>query len=127
MSNHILNPVKNDPQSIGSAITYARRYSISTMLGLVQSDDDGNAASGKSSKQKTMDEAAENSQGEPDYYEIAADIEVKLKNCKTINEHKNVCSEYRSTVNFMKEFDVSLYDAVITCKDLSKERIIKQQ
>lgn len=40
-----LNPVKNDPQGIGSAITYARRYSLCAMLGLMQEDDDGNAAS----------------------------------------------------------------------------------
>lgn len=31
-------------QAIGSAITYARRYSIETMLGLKAQDDDGNAA-----------------------------------------------------------------------------------
>lgn len=36
---------KNDPQGYGSAVTYARRYSLSAMLGLYQDDDDGNAAS----------------------------------------------------------------------------------
>jgi hypothetical protein len=34
-------------QSVGSAITYGRRYSIAAMLGVAQEDDDGNAASGK--------------------------------------------------------------------------------
>lgn len=35
------------PQSLGSAITYARRYSIGAILGLnIDEDDDGNAASG---------------------------------------------------------------------------------
>lgn len=34
-----LNPVKNDPQSMGSAITYHRRYSLAAMLGVVQTDD----------------------------------------------------------------------------------------
>ena len=38
--------VKNDPQGQGSAITYARRYAVMSMLGLVaEEDDDGNAAS----------------------------------------------------------------------------------
>lgn len=38
---------KNDPQAQGSAITYARRYSVMSMLGLVaDQDDDGNKASG---------------------------------------------------------------------------------
>ena len=41
-----VKPVKNDPQSAGSAITYARRYSLSTALGIAsEPDDDGNGAS----------------------------------------------------------------------------------
>ena len=36
----LVNPVKNEPQGLGSAITYARRYSISAILGLVSDDDD---------------------------------------------------------------------------------------
>jgi len=43
-----LRPMKQDPQGYGSALTYARRYSISAMLGVVaDEDDDGNAASAK--------------------------------------------------------------------------------
>lgn len=36
---------KNDPQGVGSAITYLRRYSASAIVGIAQEDDDGNAAS----------------------------------------------------------------------------------
>jgi len=37
---------KDDPQGYGSAITYARRYALGAMTGLVtEEDDDGNAAS----------------------------------------------------------------------------------
>lgn len=35
---------KADAQGIGSALTYARRYGLSAMIGLEQQDDDGNAA-----------------------------------------------------------------------------------
>lgn len=35
---------KADPQGMGSAITYARRYALTAMLGLVTEDDDGEAA-----------------------------------------------------------------------------------
>jgi len=40
-------PVKNDPQGVGSAITYLRRYSLTAFLSLSTGDidDDGNAAS----------------------------------------------------------------------------------
>tara|TARA_Y100000114_G_C11761036_1_gene329746 strand:+ start:76 stop:771 length:696 start_codon:yes stop_codon:yes gene_type:complete len=41
-----LQPTKNDAQGWGSAITYARRYQLMSLLGLAGEDDDGNAASG---------------------------------------------------------------------------------
>lgn len=40
---------KRDMQQYGSAMTYARRYAIVSMLGLESEDDDGNSVSGKSS------------------------------------------------------------------------------
>lgn len=40
-----MKPVKNDPQSIGSAITYAKRYALSAIFGITSDqDDDGNEA-----------------------------------------------------------------------------------
>jgi hypothetical protein len=36
---------KHDPQGFGSALTYARRYSIMVACGIAPADDDGNAAS----------------------------------------------------------------------------------
>lgn len=37
--------VKSDPQGYGSALTYARRYSLMAACGIAPEDDDGNAAS----------------------------------------------------------------------------------
>ncbi len=44
-----LNPRNMDSQSIGSAMTYAKRYSLSAMLGIVsdEEDDDGEASQGR--------------------------------------------------------------------------------
>ena len=40
-----LKPVKNDPQAVGSAITYAKRYALSAIFGITSdNDDDGNEA-----------------------------------------------------------------------------------
>lgn len=45
ISKICIKPTKNDAQGIGSAITYARRYSYSAILGIVSDeDDDGNSA-----------------------------------------------------------------------------------
>lgn len=38
--------VKADPQGVGSATTYLRRYATAGIAGLAQTDDDGNAAAG---------------------------------------------------------------------------------
>lgn len=40
-------PEINDPQKLGSAITYYRRYTLASLLGLQAVDDDANLASGK--------------------------------------------------------------------------------
>jgi len=46
-SSTITLPDLTDPQKMGSAITYYRRYSLQSLLGLEAEDDDGNLASNK--------------------------------------------------------------------------------
>lgn len=41
-----LRPSKSDPQGVGSAVTYGRRYALQSIAGIAPEDDDGNAASG---------------------------------------------------------------------------------
>lgn len=67
-----LMPAKNDPQGQGSAITYARRYALSAILGLsTEEDDDGNKAS---TPEKPSDE--------PYYDEPFPDREGSCPQCK---------------------------------------------
>lgn len=49
------NPVKNDPQGIGSLQSYLKRYGLQAMAGVASrdDDDDGNAASGKVAPART--------------------------------------------------------------------------
>jgi len=42
----LLTCAKDDPQGMGSAITYARRYSLQAAAGVPSEDDDGNRANG---------------------------------------------------------------------------------
>lgn len=46
-SDYPIMPIKQDPQAYGSALTYAKRYSLCAILGLVsaEEDDDGHKAS----------------------------------------------------------------------------------
>ena len=54
-----MRPTKNDPQGVGSAITYARRYALMAMVGLAPEDDDGEAASGRGPQKPQRDFSAE--------------------------------------------------------------------
>lgn len=44
-----LTAVKSDPQAQGSAVTYARRYCLAAMVGIVTEDDDGESAMSRES------------------------------------------------------------------------------
>ena len=90
----LLHAVKNDPQSGGSAITYARRYSLSAVLGVAWDDDDdgniatkgtsnerneafkGNHTNTNTDKKKRQDIPAKNEKNAKsvhDYYELTID------------------------------------------------------
>ena len=44
-------PLKTDPQGIGSALSYARRYSLASIVGIcTEDDDDGEKAIGRKAK-----------------------------------------------------------------------------
>jgi hypothetical protein len=49
----LLNTVKKDPQGYMASVTYARRGGLASMLGIHQTDDDGNEASGRNEKTTT--------------------------------------------------------------------------
>ena len=54
--NYLLSPKKeDDPQALGSALTYARRYSLCSLLGIVaDEDDDGNSTLASKPKKPTI-------------------------------------------------------------------------
>lgn len=75
-SSFIVAPLpKNDPQGMGSALTYCRRYALTAMLGIVTEDDDGEGAradirqptkSRKTEIQKPKNQGINNSESEKD-------------------------------------------------------------
>jgi hypothetical protein len=94
-------PATEDPQKLGSAITYYRRYAIVTLLGLVtEEDDDGNAASPPPVKKAkhttgnpTWKELGWLSDADMDQKHKAAAARVSLLNDRQINQ----CRVYRET------------------------------
>lgn len=50
----------NDPQALGSAITYCRRYALQSLCGVPADDDDANSATGKPGIHRPTDGAVDN-------------------------------------------------------------------
>ncbi len=55
--------VKRDAQSVGSAITYGKRYGIQAMAGVPSEDDDGNAANDRGKASSKAANASESKKG----------------------------------------------------------------
>lgn len=75
-----MRPSKTDPQGIGSAITYARRYALLAMAGGAPEDDDGNAASGP---RQERPEAKRTEPAAPTLKDRADRLEATLKAVKS--------------------------------------------
>lgn len=58
-STYPIKPTKDDPQGVGSAITYARRYALAAIAGVCTEDDDGNSASGNHERPNFSPKASE--------------------------------------------------------------------
>jgi hypothetical protein len=83
-------PSLSDPQKLGSAVTYYRRYTLCSLLALQAEDDDANAAS-----------------------KAKVDYANKLKSCKTIAELQNVylsipSSQHSEYVKLKDELKIKL-------------------
>jgi hypothetical protein len=72
-SSSLTLPNQQDPQKLGSAITYFRRYTLKSLLAIAEVDDDGNLANKVNSKVE-----------EPSLEELS------LRGCKTLKELQQV-------------------------------------
>jgi hypothetical protein len=85
---YILNPTKNDPQGMGSAVTYARRYTLGASLGIItEDDDDGNRASEPAPAKKPAPKPEPAPLQEPDWFNDMGELNDKGKlAAKSIHE-----------------------------------------
>jgi len=85
-----MKPVKQDPQGIGSAITYQRRYALGAILGLnIDEDDDANEATKTEAKK-------EPEQKDPALKEKALQAAISLIKCQTsVEAVKKVWTDHK--------------------------------
>lgn len=88
--------VKHDPQGFGSAMTYARRYSLMAVCGIAPEDDDGNAAAKSREAASQALDKAERAQ----WIDAQA---MKLEACESANELKSVWADAYGTMKGQKD------------------------
>lgn len=93
---------KRDPQGFGSALTYARRYSLMAAMGMAPQDDDGSIAANP--KQFAVDET------------IMAD---HLANIEASSDEKSLLAAYTAGFKATKG-DASAQKRIIAAKDAKK-------
>lgn len=98
--------VIDDPQTTGKTITYARRYSLCSMVGVSPEDDDGNSGSGKGSFQPRQEPPpAQAPRGEPVQQPTNIPAELKpifagmRKDAKLINAAYTLMQEQLSALD----------------------------
>jgi len=92
-------PTKADPQQAGSAITYAKRYGLSAILGITTEgeDDDGHHASQPSSPKPKTDRTLKEQPEE--MHEITFDeLLIKLKDIDNLPQLQNTQAKYQPWV-----------------------------
>jgi hypothetical protein len=100
---------KNDPHGYGSALTYARRYSLSACFGVIQEDDDANGATnlrttGDINKVQSKKEAAPKFAKVDELQPFTAEKYAKLLElhetdpelCKKLEAHYRITSEIKA-------------------------------
>jgi hypothetical protein len=87
-------PEINDPQKLGSCITYFRRYTLVSLLGLMADDDDGNLASNKKVESKKVDNRQWLKENE-----LIATLKGTQKQALRVIETHKINKEYREKIN----------------------------
>jgi hypothetical protein len=95
---------KQDPQGYGSALTYARRYSLLAATGLAPEDDDANAASRRTEIKSTVNESQ------------IADLLAAMDEVTTIKELQEAYKQAYKATNGEQAWQAK----VITKKDAKK-------
>lgn len=98
-----LNP-NTSPQNKGSEITYYRRYTLQSLLGLIATDDDGNAASGKQQLQQNQ---IQNNNSNNKKWLNPKDKEGKATNDWRVVWGKIQTGQYKNLDDIKKDYRVS--------------------
>lgn len=118
-----MRPAKGDPQSIGSVITYARRYSLMAMVGIAPEDDDGNAAAGRSHDQQQQQSpqqqvAPRDREGHvpmvEEIHNAVNEIRRAIDQCNDLGALNNLYADRKATMAKIRTADEAAFKAVMS-------------
>lgn len=118
-SRYPVKPAKNDPQGVGSAITYCRRYALMAMVGVVaDDDDDGEAAVGRTTgngQAKAPEPAKRPVAAKPsdEAKKWAKDAEAAVRACGTLTELRAWETKNDPALQKLSKIDTELFDGVM--------------
>lgn len=93
---------KQDPQGYGSALTYARRYSLMAACGIAPEDDDGNAATKKqAAPAKTTITPTKGI-----YESLSIDQQTFIRDCESEILKLNLSKDYAGMVDYLDELNL---------------------
>lgn len=106
---------KNDPQGYGSALTYARRYSLMAACGIAPEDDDGNAASKTAKPNDAQAVLDKNPYGDLDEesQQFLRSLANDLNSSDTVNDIENIYKQVSTLLNVEKLFINSLLNSKV--------------
>lgn len=123
-SRYPVRPAKPDPQGVGSATTYARRYALMAMVGVVadDEDDDGEAAVGRS---KAPEPPKRPVASKPDdaAKTWARDAETAVRACGTMPELRAWETKNDAPLQKLAKIDNGLFDGVMATLADAYERL----
>lgn len=102
-----LKPTKADPQGVGSAITYGRRYALLSLAGVAPEDDDGNAASASTAPARQQAPT----QSRADSRALFAKLQDALRNTPSLDELNDLWAAHKAeiTANAFKTDIIQLF------------------
>jgi hypothetical protein len=122
-----MTPTKHDPQGMGSATTYARRYALSAILGIVtDDDDDGNASSQPSGDRAPQGKSASVASDDDKAWLNACDKQGNLtekgyETAKFLFENpERSISDVRKKYKVSKSDEAAIMDAMAEMKEVIK-------
>lgn len=112
---------KNNPQKFGSAITYMRRYTLTSLLALEEDDDDGNQAS-QQKPQNQFQRVAQAADGDmqetqkqaaQQYFSKTKKV---IEECGSVEEIDGFIENEAKALNKLKKYHPDLYKRLMESK-----------